>query len=168
MTYAAPSPVAEYIVPAPAESHAAPAPVVELVDQTPAVPVVDVPPEGMERAQPAPVAEAAASCAAPVPVAKKRRRGKVPAATCAAPAVAAPAASEVEAAMQQVSGLLVTGLGEGSPEFDAAAARCIELGAAVMAEHDEKVANLNAEALLLEEDQEARQVAKKQAKRKKR
>ena len=36
-----------------------------------------------------------------------------------------------------------------------------------MADHDEKMANLNAEDLLLEE-QEARQMAKKQAKRKKR
>ena len=92
----------------------------------------------------------------------------MPAAAFAAPAIAALAASEVEAAMQQVSGLLVRGLGDGNPEFDAAAARCSELGSAVMAEHDEKIANLNAEALLLEEEQEARQMAKKQAKRKKR
>ena len=40
--------------------------------------------------------------------------------------------------MQHVSGLLARGLGEGNPEFDAAAARCIELGSAVLAEQDEK------------------------------
>ena len=53
-------------------------------------------------------------------------------------------------------------------ELDAAGARCIELGSAVLAEQDEKVANLNAEALLLEKEQKARQMAKKKAKRKKR
>ena len=76
-------------------------------------------------------------------------------------------ASDVEATMRHVSGSLARGLGEGNPEFDAAAARYIELGSAVLAEHDEKVSNLNAEALLLEEEQKAREMAKKKAKRKK-
>ena len=179
------------------------APVVEFVDPTLAVHVVDVPPEGVGRAQPAPVAAdvapaleiqyaapttvaefidptPAASCVAPAPMVesvdphgkpapvatKKRRRGKVAPtaddthATSASPA-AAPAASDEEATMQHVSGLLARGLGEGNPEFDAAAARCIEVGSAVLA-------NLNADALLLEEEQEERQMAKKKAKRKKR
>ena len=65
-----------------------------------------------------------------------------------------------------ITDLLVRGLGEGNPEFDAAAAPCVELGSAVLAEHDEKLANLNPEALPLEEEQEARQTAKEKAKRK--
>ena len=167
VTYAALTPVDEYVAPPPEVTYAgdaAPGPVAEYfdpapaVDPTPAVPVVDAPPEGTERTQPA------ASCAAPVPGAKKRRRGKVPAANCAAPAVAAPAASEMETAIQEVSDLLASGLGEGSPEFDAASARLIELGMAPL----EEAVNRHAEALLLEEEQEARQMAKKQAKRKKR
>ena len=73
-------------------------------------------------------------------------------------------ASEMETAIQEVSDLLASGLGEGNPEFDAASARLIELGMAPL----EEAANRRAEALLLEEEQEARQMAKKKAKRKKR
>ena len=60
-----------------------------VVDPTLAAPVVDVPPEGVERAQPAPVAEDVAPapeipCPAPTPVADLT--DPTPAAPCAAPA----------------------------------------------------------------------------------
>ena len=48
------------------------------------------------------------------------------------------AASEMETAIQEVSDLLASGLGEGDPEFDAAWARLIELGARQMAKKKAK------------------------------
>ena len=62
----------------------------------------------------------------------------VPAVTDTAPAPVNVAASEMETAIQKVSDLLASGLGEGDPEFDAAWARLIELGARQMAKKKAK------------------------------
>ena len=115
VTYGSRAPVIEPMAPVPAFTDTAPVPVSEHV--TPALAVTSgsrAPVIGLMAAVPA------VTDTAPAPV-----NGNV-------------AASEMETAIQEVSDLLASGLGEGDPEFDAAWARLIELGARQMAKKKAK------------------------------
>ena len=133
VTDTAPVPVSEHVTPAPTVTYGSRAPVIEPMASVPAV--TDTAPVPVsEHVTPAP----AVTYGSRAPVIGLM--AAVPAVTDTAPAPVNEnvAASDMETASQEVSDLLARGLGEGDPEFDAAWARLIELGARQMAKKKAK------------------------------
>ena len=151
VTYGSRAPVIEPMAPVPAVTDTAPVPVSQHVTLAPAVtygsraPVIEpmAPVLAVTGTAPVPVSEHVTLAPAVTYGSRAPVIGlmaAVPAVTDTAPAPVNGnvAASEMETASQEVSDLLARGLGEGDPEFDAAWARLIELGARQMAKKKAK------------------------------